>query len=320
MLIPIEEIQENDAHYKLKAEVNISLEYQLEKVIWLSNKLGDFLDDHGKTDYFYVNDKKYTYTIDSLLHNISVLIEYYYGWIIFSYIGTNQHTKPEYKAIKNTDAEIEKRISEIFKRHNIGALKIATKENYYAECVAEFKRAFSFLFVNEFHEPYVVNNYIKHNRVAVGYAPKGTINGETVCIPYIYFIKRNKELINPSVLRCFFDYKLSENMKLESDPKDYYVDILNKNSKRIGSFGGLTIVSVLGIEYLIKGTSEPIMVGISIESIIELSQKLSRNIIKIAIKSGDGNQAKLKKLLELMQREPKTITNISKKLLIQGHP
>jgi hypothetical protein len=48
MIIPIEEISSIPGHYELKAEVNNSLEYQLEKVILLSNKLGEFLDIHEK--------------------------------------------------------------------------------------------------------------------------------------------------------------------------------------------------------------------------------------------------------------------------------
>jgi hypothetical protein len=70
----------------------------------------------------------------------------------------------------------------------------------------------------------------------------------------------------------------------------------------------------LGIEYLINDASKPNTVGVSIESIIELSQKLIKNIIEIAIESGDVNTPKLRKLPTLIQREPKTITNILKNL------
>jgi hypothetical protein len=150
--------------------------------------------------------------------------------------------------------------------------------------------------------------------VAMGYAPKGIINRETVCIPYIYFEKRNRKLINPSILRSFFDHRISENLKIESPKFDYHVDLLNKTSRKVAQFGGFIITSVLGIEYLINDASEPNTVGVSIESIIELSQKLIKNIIEIAIESGDVNTPKLRKLPTLIQREPKTITNILKNL------
>ena len=312
MIIPIKEILNNQEHYKTQAEVNISLAYQLEKVIWLSNKLGKFLDTHWENGYWYIANEEYSYTVDALLHNLSVLIEYYYNWIIFVYIGTNEHKKSKYRSIKKADQEIEDRMSSIFEYHNIGNLKIANSPGFYEECISAFKKAFEFLFVNEFHEVYVVNNFIKHNRAAMHYAPKGSINGKTVCIPFIYFQKQHSKLINPSVLRCFFDNKISEDLKIESDELGYHANLLNKTSKKVGSLGGFTIVSVLGIEYLIKQSLEPSTVGISIESIIELSQKLSNNIINIAIESNEGDLSELKRLTALIQREPKTITNVLK--------
>ena len=106
MIIPITEILNNQEHYKTQAEVNISLAYQLEKVIWLSNKLGKFLDTHWENGYWYIDNEEYSYTVDALLHNLSVLIEYYYNWIIFVYIGTNEHKKSKYRSIKKADQEI----------------------------------------------------------------------------------------------------------------------------------------------------------------------------------------------------------------------
>ena len=69
MILHPKEILDNNNHYQFKAEANASLEYQLEKLIFLCEKMGKLLDAQEKSHFHYFTDKECQYAIDSIIHN-----------------------------------------------------------------------------------------------------------------------------------------------------------------------------------------------------------------------------------------------------------
>lgn len=316
MILPPREILNNDEHYQFKCEANQSIEYQLEKLIFLSGKLGDFLDTQEKIDYHYFTDKEYKYAIDSIIHNYSTLIEYYYSWVIYSHIGTIKHKKLTYKPIKNIDEEIDSRIDSVFKEHCVGVLKESKSGHYYSKCKDAFVDAFGFLFVGKFHEIYVLNNFSKHNRILSSYAPKLKYNDQLISSPYVYISKPTGPLLNDSILKCFFKYDINSSHKIEKDRDNYFVGLFNSNSKHVCSIGPMKIYDVNRIEYIASNDFS----GILVESILDVAIDLCLKIIDKVVESEPGNISRNENLNNLrskaLSRSPKTLSNV---LAVRNH-
>ena len=170
MLIPPIEILEDELHFQFKAEIDIALKYQIDKTIFFCKSLEETLDKVRNTHY--LSEAESSYYLDSIIHNHSMLIEYYYSWIILSLIGTLENSaKIIYRPIRKED--IESKLKKIFKKHSIGVLRESKNDpkEYYDKCKHVFMDAFQILLISENHELYVLNNYLKHNRMSFGYAP-----------------------------------------------------------------------------------------------------------------------------------------------------
>ncbi len=311
MLIPISEILNNDDHYKFKASCESSLEYQLKKVLHLTKEVEKGLDDQASSPYWYVTDEKFSYNLDALIHNISILTEYYHGWVVFSYIGTIYHGKTKYQPLRR-DEKLNAKIDEIFKSNSIGVLSSPQKYrgDFYEDCKKAFLKAYDFLFVGRFYEIYVLNNYLKHNAVAMSYAPKAIVGNREISIPYVYIGKPNDCLLNPSVFKSLIDHHLDEYGKVVDAKDDYFVGIINATARPVCNVGGYKVYSINGLDYLKGGSS----VGLSMESIVQMAHELVSNIAKVFIdssKSNPGRGVALNRLVdEITTRPPKTLTKL----------
>lgn len=311
MLIPISEILSNDDHYVFKASCENALEYQLKKVLHLTKKVEKGLDDQASGPYFYVTDDKFSYDLDALIHNLSILTEYYHGWVVFSHIGTNSQGKAKYVPLKK-DEKLSAEIDKIFKLNSIGVLSSPQKYrgDFYEDCKKAFLKAYDFLFIGKFHEVYVLNNYLKHNTVVMSYAPKAMLGNREISIPYVYIGKPNDRLLNASVFKSLIDHELDECGKLPGIKDDYFVDIINATAQPVCSVGGYKVYNVNGLDYL-KGGSN---VGLSMESIVEVAHELVSNIARVFIDGSRTNpdrEIKLNRLVdEITKRPPKTLAKL----------
>lgn len=310
MLLPYKEILDNNEHYQFKCEADRSLEYQLEKLIFLSGKLGGFLDAQERSNFHYFTDIEHEYAIDSIIHNYSILIEYYYSWIIYSYIGTIKHKQLTYKPIKNIDEEINSRITAVFKEHCVGVLKKSNNDAYYAQCKDAFVDAFGFLFIGKFHEIYVLNNFSKHNRIFSAYSPKVKVNDHRASVPFVFISKPTDTLLGKSILKCFFDHEITSDVKIEKNNGDYFVDLFNSNSKHVCNIGNLIVYDVNGIEYVTSSSFS----GILVESILDVALELCLTIIDKVVEYDPGYTSRNDKLNILKSKAssrcPKTMKNI----------
>ncbi|MGG2399883.1 hypothetical protein ACJRW5_23355 [Pseudomonas sp. SH1-B] len=311
MLIPISEILNNDDHYAFKASCESALGYQLRKVVHITKEVEKGLDDQASGPYWYVTDDKLSYSLDALIHNLSILTEYYHGWVLFSYIGSISHGKAKYQALKK-DEKLGSEIDKIFKLNSIGILSSPQKYrgDFYEDCKKAFLKAYDFLLVGKFYEIYVLNNYLKHNTAAMSYAPKVIVDGHEVSIPYIYIGKPNDCLLNPSVFKSLIDHELDGHGKIAGVKDDYFVNIINDTARPLCEFGGYKVYAINGLDYQ-KSSSH---VGLSIESIVQMAHELVSNIVKIFIEDSVGDLARKLHLSQLLDeiaiRSPKTLSKL----------
>ena len=286
MLIPISEILNNDDHYVFKASCENALEYQLKKVLHLTKEVEKGLDDQASGPYFYVTDEKFSYSLDALIHNLSILTEYYHGWVVFSHIGTIFQGKTKYIPLKK-DEKLSAEVDKIFKLNSIGVLNSPEKYrgDFYEDCKKAFLNAYDFLFVGKFYEIYVLNNYLKHNTVAMSYAPKAMLGNREVSIPYVYIGKPNDRLLNASVFKTLIDQKPGECGKLPGIKDGYFVNIINATARPVCSVGGYNVYHINGLDYLRGGSN----VGLSMESIVEVAHELVSNIARFFKESSSTN-------------------------------
>ncbi|TDQ36704.1 hypothetical protein DFQ45_11185 [Thiopseudomonas denitrificans] len=308
MLLPIKEISNCEAHHQFVASYNSSLMYQLQKVLYLTKEVETYLDIQSNSSRWYIDDPRLSYSLDNLINNLSVLTEYYHGWIIFCHIGTTVHKKVKYTLVKN-DSELDTYIEEIFKRHSIGILQ--NKENtgaYYKKCKAEFMRAYEYLLTGKAHEVYVINNFLKHNAITMKYAPKIFIDDNLISAPYIHINKPEDLLLNNSIFKSLFDHDL-ENNDTSSNTKNYYTELINSSVKHICNIGGIKIYNINGLDYFISDST----VGLSIESILQVSHELTCSIVKFVSNSLDytSKNNQITNIIEsITARKPKTINSL----------
>ncbi|WP_312593945.1 hypothetical protein [Comamonas terrigena] len=309
MILPPNEIINDPEHSQIKENSKISLDYQIEKVLYLINEVENGLDKQAQSLYWYIKDKTTLYNVDSLIHNLSILIEYYHAWVVFSYIGTITHKKTSYSALKNDD-NLNSAIEKLFKENSIGILKITKDENneYYEKCKKAFLHAYKFLFVGRFHEIFALNNYLKHNRIAMGYAPKVSFNDAPLTLPYLYIEKPNDRLFNASVTKRLFEHDCKN--EIINDDNDYYIKIINNTKVFLCSLGAYNIYNINGVEYIKSSTQ----VGILMESIVEIAHELFKNIVTVVKESAPGatsdNQVLDQFLNELNKRPPKILSEL----------
>lgn len=94
-------------------------------------------------------------------------------------------------------------------------------------------------------------------------------------------MKPSSNLLNPSILKCFFKYDIDPNSKINNDSNDYFVYLFNKSAKKLGNIGGLEVFNVNGLDY-IKASD---FSGILVESMLKTTYELCSNIIDKVIES-----------------------------------
>ncbi|MEW5624435.1 hypothetical protein ABGT18_24430 [Pseudomonas putida] len=313
MLIPPLELKDSYDHHMLRASCENSLDYQLRKVLHITKEVEKGLDAQAKDRYWYVADEMLSYNLDALIHNLSILTEYYHSWVVFCFIGTNSIEKTKYRPLKkdkNLNAEIDK----IFKSTSIGVLKSPERYrgDFQGDCKKAFMKAYDFLFIGKFYEVYVLNNYLKHNAAAMKYAPKAIMGNREISVPYIYIGKPNDRLLNSSVFKSLIDCEFDGSGKTPDTKDDYFLDIINATIRPVCSLGGYKVYNINDLDYL-KGSSH---VGLPVESIVELAHELFSNISKVFIdgsKRDLDRESKLNRMIdEIKTRTPKTLTNLVK--------
>ncbi|WP_460418837.1 hypothetical protein [Pseudomonas sp. microsymbiont 2] len=299
MKIPISEILDNDNHYHFKSNCELSLEHQLRKVLHYLEAVGKRLDEEQNSPYMYVRDPVFIYDIDALVHGSCVLMEYYYGWILYSHIGTTKHKKAIYKP-RERDDEVDEFISNIFDTHTIGTLKDKSKdsESYYQICKAAFLKAYDLLFIGKYHELYTLNNYQKHNAKLDNYKLPFVHRGTLYSTPYLFLHRPLHRLLNPSVLRCLFEHPLDATGKISSSLDDYYVRLVNTSSRKLPAQPPVQAYCINGVEYVINTDQ----VGITVESVVAIVQELFNNVSTAFIESSPGEVTRIECLSALAEK------------------
>jgi hypothetical protein len=292
--------------YEIVTTVDLSLQYQLSKVKSIVEEIEIELDK--SRDKYYIESTRFEYNIDFVINSFSVLIEYYHTWVIQKLIGlTNPNVRLSYKAIRKGD---EKTINEILRRYSVGETSRHElyEFNFYEKSKSKYISAMRFLFVGKYHEIFVLNNYIKHNHMMRGYAPLSILEKNKFSFPYIYIDCNQNNFLNKSLLRCVMNDPSRDFINNIDD--EYYKGYVNENyPPHYYTLGGVDIVEVNGLEYVISRNS----VGLSIESVLETINQASIEILDIMINDLIGDETDKNNLCVLKEkfkaRTAKTIRN-----------
>jgi hypothetical protein len=309
MILPPKEANQSHTQVQFKGDADISLKYQLEKILHICKNVEGFLDKQAISEKWTV-DVESIYAVESLISNYSILIEYYYSWIVYSYIGTITHArKIEYKLW--AAEEKEKFVEDAFKKYEIGKSKLQKIDDFKEKCKDALLKAYDFLFLGKYHEIYVLNNFIKHNRIFGGYAPKVLCGENLISVPYVYIAKHNEVMVNSSVLKCFFGGQSSSNSKTKDANKKYFTGIFKSTKKKLGEFGANSIFHVNGIDYIVSENN----VGISVESILDITYELCLKITEFMAEASKEQGSKILQRLirQVKERKPKTLNRLIKK-------
>lgn len=310
MILSYHERNKIENFYEIGADVNLSLQYQLNKMKNLCEKIEIVLDKPRK--HYFISSGEFEYNVDFLINGFSTLIEYYHTWVIQKSIGlVNPNVKISYKAIKKDD---EKSINDVLEKYGVGKTEKPNLYDFdfYNKCKSKYLSAMNFLFVGKCHEIFVLNNYIKHNHMMSGYAPWANLDGKKFSIPYIFIDNTRGDLLNRSLLRYLLNHPLAE--VVDNIDDEYYKKYFSDNNSVNYTMGGLEIIVVDGLEY-VKSNKK---IGLSIESILETISFASIDILSEMIHElvSEGNTAgtdmnvfsALKNSFEA--RKAKTIHNI----------
>ncbi|ELD1799441.1 hypothetical protein [Vibrio fluvialis] len=301
MILPPKECLRSEKLSVISVEAELSLKYQLSKIVFFCKQLEDLLDMERNT--FYIKNEEYQFYLDSVINNYSILIEYYHSWVILSAIGTiHTENKISYKAIKKNELE---KIDELLNSCKIGHASEGYDATLYEKSKIKYVELMNFLFVGKYHELFVINNYLKHNKMSQGYEPKAMLGHKECSFPFIYINDCNYHLLNNSLIKIIANRDI-ESIESAHIENDYYDSYLSDAVKRDYGVGFLKVFDVNGLEY-VKTSS---FTGLSVESILELSYQLCSEIIS-AIKSNIDKGTFYDSISDLEtqinQREPKTL-------------
>lgn len=298
--------------YELVNNVNSSLQYQIKKIRDLCKKVEFELDKPRNA--WYINSTDFEYNVDFLINSFSVLIEYYHSWVIQQRIGLSEpDIKINYKAIMKGDYDS---VDRVLKEYKVG--KTDRPELYdfdlYEKCKSRYLSDMSFFFIGKNHEIFVLNNYIKHNHMMRGYAPRVILKNKKFSFAYLYIDKNCGKLLNPSLLRHLLNHTLDE-IK-DSLDKEYYKNYVIESSVESYSLSGLNIIVINELEYVKSNDS----IGLSIESLLESIKLASIDILNVMIDelysnyiTGGTNMDAFSTLKNDFQtRKNKTIRNVLK--------
>lgn len=269
-----------------------SVQYQLEKVVGICQKLEEILDKEAHSCYHYPTSLDFQHYIDSIIINNSILIEYYYQWVIFHIFKVKQKNKPMYKNKPIDENKQGEYFKEIFKKHGICPCKF-NSDKY--DAFLNFLSNGSFLILHD------LNNFIKHNQATLSYSPKINL-AEKFSLPYI-------KIRSPLNFYLAKDLPLQEIFNSPHKPK--------KDIKSFENMGPM-FFNYENIDCVRLSSG----VGVGVESILKTIKNIAKNIISKFLdeyKNRYPTECNLKELEQnLSKREPKTFQLISTYLTSQG--
>ena len=305
-------LREKDT-YEIVYAIESSLKYQIKKTRDLCEKVELELDKPRNT--WYINSTDFEYNVDFLINSFSVLIEYYHSWVIQKRIGLSKpDIKIDYKAIEKGDYDS---VDRVLKKYRVG--KTDKSELYdfdlYEKCKSRYLSDMSFFFIGKNHEVFVLNNYIKHNSMMKGYAPRIKVENEEFSFAYVYIDNIHTKLLNRSLLKYLSSHNLNDIKDSLND--EYYKNYVTENNCSLHKINGLDIIVINGLEYVKSSNS----IGLTIESLLESIKLASIDILNVMIDELDckaitcttdmDNFSTLKN--DFKTRTPNTIGNLLKK-------
>ncbi len=285
-----------------KIGYEISLEYQLVKVMWCAeNFFEKFIADRDIND---LEDETY-FHLDALINGAVTLIEYYYSNVIYSLMGTTLEApkKIDFRAFSKSNYAIKK--AEIFKKYKIGELTRgddSDNEKYRKQCEEQFDSYLDFILNGKYDLLFEINNHIKHN---------GRLNGFWLkrLFPGNHFIKYHSInfdndfsflLKNKTIKKLLsIDYKVFGTVDLDLLFEGGPYEMLGLHGYNI-YFSNDHWIYVKGIN----------RVGITSLSIIIKICQLSLEIINHVITSKTGELTTLRKMTELKATFEKKLTRL----------
>lgn len=312
MILCLRERNDIKNTYEIVCNIESSLVYQIKKIRDLCKKVEFELDKPRKT--WYVNSTDFEYNVDFLINSFSVLIEYYHSWVIQQRIGLSEpNIKINYNAIKKGDYDS---VDKVFKKYRVGRTDKPELYDFdlYKECKSKYLSDMSFFFIGKNHEIFVLNNYIKHNQMMKGYAPRAILEKEEFSFAYLYIDDYRGNLLNPSLLRYLLNHTLDEIKDSLDD--EYYKNYVIESIAESYSLLNLDVIVINGLEYVKSNDS----IGLTIESLLESIKLASIDILNVMIDELDCegitggtdmyNFLTLKN--DFKTRNPKTISNLLK--------
>lgn len=292
MFLPDNEQKTNTTGAKVGFE--ISLEYQLAKLLWCSETFeSNFYKDRDVND---LEDHTY-FTLDNLINNAATLIEYYYSNVIYSLIGTALEApkKIEFRSFDKNNYLVRK--AKIFKEFKIGELTHSdddARKKHAAYCNRQFDIYLDFILNGKYDLLFEINNYVKHNGRLYGFWLKRlSQRSDFYKYHFINFEEQHSFLLKNNTIRklLLLDYDEFE----EKGVSNY----LNKKSYELLGRHGTFIYFKEEDWVFVKGLKR---VGITTLSLITKIHQLSLDILNHLITSKPGQTSVIKKLEFLKDR------------------
>jgi hypothetical protein len=228
--------------------------------------------------------------------------------------ATEADIKIEYKAIEKNNNNL---VDKVLKEYKVG--KTDRPELYdfdlYEKCKMRYLSDMSFFFIGKNHEVFVLNNYIKHNSMMKGYAPRIKVENEEFSFAYVYIDNIHTKLLNRSLLKYLSSHNLNDIKDSLND--EYYKNYVTENNCSLHKINGLDIIVINGLEYVKSSNS----IGLTIESLLESIKLASIDILNVMIDELDckaitcttdmDNFSTLKN--DFKTRTPNTIGNLLKR-------
>lgn len=159
-----------------KTRYELSLEYQLEKLIYFCTQFSDLLCRERKTHYIE-NDCRFYF--DAVINNAATLAEYYLPYVIYSVIATTRAPPfpPKFDALRKNDDKKGYPFARknLFEHYHPGVLINSDekyKPVYVKQCEDAFNESVLFLLDGRHDIIFTLNNFIKHTAMNFDYAPR----------------------------------------------------------------------------------------------------------------------------------------------------
>lgn len=246
-----------------RTSANMALEYQCKKVLYLMKEIDSHLEACKSGSKHYITSKEFHYHLDFLFSSFSTLMEYYYSWVIFSFVGSYKPNKIVFRGVPEGGQKFDDLIEKLLKQHLVKQLP-AERLDEARTLLADALSIMSYGWVKEFLS---VNNYMKHNSIVQTYAPKIICSDRLYTVVFLYVHSFSGDYINNSTWKRILLSEVNDSSKGDVS-KDIFEEEL------VLKVGDLSIVELLGIEFIqSKGFA-----GISIHSVMRLMSRMCRDI------------------------------------------